>query len=188
MKLKRLRAAPKRIVFGLVALSLTLGACAQARRTFDLTPEPVDPESPIAAKVVAASRASPPFAGFDRIPHAPQNPPSAALLKDQVIDLVQQRRALAVEVAGLTPPQTDMDGFIARNRMPIEKLNLQPADPSVAKLMEADAEVLRRAMDAGIAKATPPGEGPSLHPTPATQPPLSQSQPPQSQLLQAPRH
>ena len=187
MKLKRLRAAPKRIVFGLVALSLTLGACAQARRTFDLTPEPVDPESPIAAKVVAVSRASPPFAGFDRIPHAPQNPPSAALLKDQVIDLVQQRRALAVEVAGLTPPQTDMDGFIARNRMPIEKLNLQPADPSVAKLMEADAEVLRRAMDAGIAKATPPGEGPSLHPTPATQPPLSQSQPPQSQLLQAPR-
>ncbi len=187
MKLKRLRAQPKRIVFGLVALSLTLGACAQARRTFDLTPEQVDPESPIAAKVVAASRASPPFAGFDRIPHAPQNPPSAALLKGQVIDLVQQRRTLAMEVAGLTPPQTDMEGFIARNRTPIEKLNLQPADLSVGKLIEADAEALRRAMDQGIAKATPPGEGPSLHRTPLTQPPLPQTQLPQSQLLQAPR-
>ena len=145
------------------ALILALAGCAEASRTLNLTPEPVDAASPIAAQVVSASRANLPFVDFASIPRAPADKPTPASLKEKVVDLVAARRSLNTQVAQLPGAPTDMDAFVGKNRAVIERLNLKPVGADQAAQTESFAAELKILLEKGLDHAPTPSAPPSAN-------------------------
>ena len=109
---------------------------------------PVDPGSPVARDVAAATRNPGPYPRFSEIPKLPRDvrPPSA--WRASVAEVERSRARLDSEVAALPPPQTDTEGFATAVRARAPTSAEAPGPDSRART-EAYARSLRE-------RATPP--------------------------------
>ncbi|MGC1302175.1 MAG: hypothetical protein WA840_07360, partial [Caulobacteraceae bacterium] len=102
---------------GLLLLVSTLagvGGCADVHRAVTLPP--VNPESPVAAAVTAASTKTYARPSLYDIPPAPKNIPSAPTLKAGVFEMVRCRRAMYAYAAAHPPLTTGTEAFGAEQR------------------------------------------------------------------------
>jgi hypothetical protein len=150
------RERPRCMVLALLILvGGQLGGCADIQRATYLPP--VNPESPVAGVVGAASMETFKRPDFASVPPKPLNVPPADTVKTAVIDMVRCRRAYEAWVAA-NPAL--VSGGVAYAEGLQTALDNNPADrptPEQQAASEAEADQLR-------AYAAPP---PPMHPGPA---------------------
>jgi len=154
---------------GLIAALLILGGgqlggCADIRRTTYLPP--VNPESPVAGVVGAASMQTFKPPTFASVPPKPLNVPSADTVKTAVIDMVRCRRAYEVWAAAHPALVSGSVPFAGALQA---QLDNNPADrptPAEAAAAEAEAAKLR----AYAAPPPPMNAGPPPTPEEAAPP------------------
>lgn len=105
------------------AIAMAIGGCAQIRtvahdvsEATHIQPLGVDPSSPVAADVERAERSSGPIPTFASVPPRPSDVRPAAAYKDQVVDVVGERRALARADAAAPPAVNDTEAYAASQR------------------------------------------------------------------------
>ncbi len=148
------KAMPLRAPAAVLGLALTLGGCADLRRSVSLPP--VNPESPVAAIVGPASRLDYDTPRLTDVPPLPKNVPPAATVKVGVLSLVRCRGGL--NHYGVThPPLSAGTAQFAANARDVAQVNpadVPPADS--AARTDAFAAELRAAVAPPAAIASGP--------------------------------
>lgn len=127
--------------------AMSLAACANAIQA--LGPATVDPASPMAAKVAAASRADLKTPRFRDVPPVPTNVPGGRTVRADVNRVLAAGEGLQAYVAANPAPQADTEAFAARARARIPDSERAPQAADAESGTETLAERLR-------AIATPP--------------------------------
>lgn len=164
---------PARLGVALAAV-LSLGACADLTRVVQGSDYAVNPESPVAPAVVAASNANPPYPRLDKVPPVPTDIRPAAAYKDAVIQEIEARRAMKRLAAALETPPPDTGAFVASANAVLNAGKIEPVAADQAAQSEAFAEAARKA-------ATPPSDHPSSKSAPAPVSPVQSAPKPTSQ-------
>jgi hypothetical protein len=184
--IRTLRARPPASLAGLLLLVSTLagvGGCADVHRAVSLPP--VNPESPVAARVTELEARTYPRPSLYDIPPTPKNVPSAPLVKLGVVDMVRCRRAM-YDYAAAHPQMTQGAETFAEAQRQVAQPPTGEALPTGATVNSEDLAARLRAF------ASPPSPIGAAQPAqpPAGQPPPGQppavGQPPAAGLAAAP--
>jgi hypothetical protein len=166
----RTRARALLVVTALLGLGST--GCADLRRAASLDPGGVNPESPIAERAVAASRARLTSPRFSDIPAQPKNVRAASAFKGQVVQMVDARRGMNAQTAALPPAQTGTEAFATRYRDELTRKNLTAPPEDQAAQTEAYVAKLREMAGAPANPSTPtPSPAPAAAPAQPPKPP-----------------
>ncbi len=118
-----------------VAVAGTLGGCADLKAATNLRPLAVNPSSPVAEEVEAASRTPAPIPSFASIPPKPTDVRPAGAYKTAVTEVVSERRTFNQWIAANPPVIENTEAYAAAQRA---KLASQ-APVAPARQAEADA-------------------------------------------------
>jgi len=155
------RVRPAAGILALLVLGgFQLAGCADIHRASFLPP--VNPESPVAGAVAAASMQNFKRPSFASVPPKPLNIPPAGMVKTAVIDMVRCRRAYETWAAAHPAQVSATSGFAESLRAELDNNPNDRPTPEQTAAIEAEAAKLR-------AYTNPP---PPMHPGP----PLSASQ------------
>lgn len=154
-------------------LLASMVGCADLHNVMSLDPGGVDPSSPVAAKTVAASRSDAKYIPFEKVPVLPKDLRPASAYKTEVGDMVDRRRALERQTAGLPVAQTDTEGFARTNSDKLLKLGLTPPAPDQSDQTDAYVAKLR-----ALAAAPRDGDASPAAPTNTSSTPPQASSPP----------
>lgn len=137
----RMNATLVRVGFA-AALCTLAGACA----SYDPFERPADPTSPAAARVAAMSDADLDYPTWAEFPAAPQNVPTPAEIRTQVLQLEADETRLNGEVSRIvwTLGPDDGEPWAQRTRNRIDMRLAQTLDPEAMALAVAWAEQQRR--------------------------------------------
>jgi hypothetical protein len=181
-----LRTRPAASLAGLVLLVSTsagVGGCADVRRAVSLPP--VNPESPVAAKVETTARQTFPRPRLRDVPPLPKNVPPAGVIKTGVAKMVGCRTSILSYAPAHPPLSSGADAYAGELREIAQADRPENAPPSDAAAKSEDlASRLRQfaappapiasgaPLTADMGKPPPEGAPPGLAPpVPAAPPP-----------------
>lgn len=138
----------------LCGAGMTAAGCGDLRRATNLTPPPVNPESPVAPAVAAAAARNYPLPNLRSVPSPPADVPTAEGFKNQVVGLVGERRQMERWDVTHPPMTSNPAAYAAKAESQLPALELPPANQ--AAISSAYAEKMR-----AEGAAPPPIGGPS---------------------------
>ena len=132
-----------------VTLTAALAGCVDLPKLNPLTASGVDPDSTVAAEVVAAERAPGPYPKFSQIPAVPSDVRPVAAWRKAVVAEWGVKRKIEREASALPFTLANTEGWAARERSKIPLPETIPPTPNAGEQTEAFAAGER-------ARATPP--------------------------------
>ncbi len=139
-----------RLVF-MTTIAVSATACAAQSSLNPFAFGKIDPSSPIAADVAAASRAPGPYPKFANVPPIPKDVRPLSAWRQSIAEAGAEKRQTQAEAAALSfslePGQADAFARVQRDKIPASELT--PPAPDASTQAEAFAAAAR-------ARATPP--------------------------------
>ena len=134
-----------------VAAAVALAGAVSGCMAYDPFNQTIDPNSSAAQRVAALARADDSYPTWADFPAAPQNVPTAADIRNRVLNLETAELELNRQVAGIdwTLDEDDREPWAERTRNRLNPRLTRPVDPSEVSEALAWAERMR-------ARSTPP--------------------------------